>query len=129
MFWHPTATFEPLAASITVGSRTGEGNRAISSRVCPATSGKNASTNAFASAGVLNIFQLAAISALRDIFRNPQSNFSGWNSTVQVTAGTGSKRKIRPPYSPRPTPPPPAPPSDLQAPRPSGTPPDDPGRP
>ena len=73
----PTATFDPLAAAITVGSRTGEGNRAISSRVCPATSGKNASTNAFASAGVLNIFQLAAISALRDIFlKFLNANFS-----------------------------------------------------
>src|SRR5664279_1105204 len=67
MFWQPTRTLEPLAASITVGSRTGEGNRAISSRVCPATSGKKASTNALASAGVLYIFQLAAISALRGI--------------------------------------------------------------
>ncbi len=64
----PTATLEPLAASITVGSNTGEGNRAISSRVCPATSGKKASTNALASAGVLYIFQLAAISALRGMF-------------------------------------------------------------
>ena len=63
----PTATFDPLAAAITVGSSTGEGNRAISSRVWPATRGKKASTNALASAGVLNIFQLAAISALRDI--------------------------------------------------------------
>jgi hypothetical protein len=47
--------------------RNGEGNSAISSRVCPATSGKKASTNAWASAGVLYIFQLAAISALRDM--------------------------------------------------------------
>jgi prepilin-type processing-associated H-X9-DG protein len=36
--------------------------------VWPATSGKKASTKALASAGVLNIFQLAAISALRGIF-------------------------------------------------------------
>src|SRR5215469_16612507 len=67
MFWQPTATFEPLAAGITVGSRTGDGKMAISSRVCPATSGKKASTNALASAGVLYIFQLAAISFLRGI--------------------------------------------------------------
>src|ERR1039458_2003702 len=68
MFCAPTATLLPLAAAITVGSSTGEGNRAISSRVCPATSGKKASTNALASAGVLYIFQLAAIIALRGIF-------------------------------------------------------------
>src|ERR1039457_1637704 len=67
MFWQPTATLEPFAAAITVGSSTGDGNRAISSRVWPATSGKKASTNALASAGVLYIFQLAAISFLRDI--------------------------------------------------------------
>src|ERR1035441_7689664 len=68
MFCAPIATFEPLAAAISVGSSTGEGNKAISSRVCPATSGKKASTKALASAGVLYIFQLAAISALRGIF-------------------------------------------------------------
>src|ERR1700760_3152062 len=67
MFWQPTATFEPLAAAITVGSRTGDGKRAISSRVWPATRGRKASTKALASAGVLYIFQLAAISFLRDI--------------------------------------------------------------
>src|SRR4051812_29921797 len=67
MFCAPTATLEPFAASITVGSRTGDGKRAISSRVCPATMGRNASTKAFASEGVLYIFQLAAISFLRDI--------------------------------------------------------------
>src|ERR1039458_3305393 len=68
MFCAPTATLLPSAAAITVGSSTGEGKRAISSRVCPATSGKKASTNALASVGVLYIFQLAAISALRGIF-------------------------------------------------------------
>jgi len=50
-----------------VGNNTGDGNRAISSRVCPATSGKNASTNALASAGVLYIFQLA-LSMLYETF-------------------------------------------------------------
>src|ERR1700722_18635201 len=68
MFCAPTATFEPLHAAVTVGSSTGEGNSAISSRVWPATSGKKASTKALASAGFLYIFQLAAISDLRDIF-------------------------------------------------------------
>src|SRR5579872_308325 len=58
---------EPLAAAITVGNSTGEGNSAISSRLLPATSGRKASTNALASAGVLYIFQLAAISFFRDI--------------------------------------------------------------
>jgi len=68
-FCAPTATLLPLAAAITVGSRTGEGNRAISSRVCPATRGKKGIDKAFASAGVLYIFQLAAMSALRAFFR------------------------------------------------------------
>src|SRR5580692_11788572 len=68
MFCAPTATLEPLAASITVGSRTGEGNSTISSRWWPATSGRKASTKALACAGVLYIFQLAAIRALRDMF-------------------------------------------------------------
>src|SRR6266568_4337793 len=67
MFWQPTATLEALHAAVTVGSSTGDGNRASSSRVWPATRGKKASTNALASAGVLYIFQLAAISFLRDI--------------------------------------------------------------
>src|SRR3954468_12616668 len=68
MFCAPTATFEPSTAPMTVGSRTGEGNSAIWSRSWPATSGSKASTNALASAGVLYIFQLAAIRALRDMF-------------------------------------------------------------
>src|ERR1035438_7889727 len=67
MFCAPTATFEALHAAVTVGSNTGEGKRAISSRSWPATSGKKASTKALASAGVLYIFQLAAIRALRGI--------------------------------------------------------------
>ena len=88
IFCAPTATFDPLHPSTTVGSSTGEGNRAISSRVCQATSGKKASTNALASAGVLYIFQLAAISALRDIFQFPQLDFSGWISSIRVMAST-----------------------------------------
>src|ERR1700689_4936078 len=85
MFCAPTATLDPLQAGITVGSNTGEGNSAISSRVCPATSGKKASTNAVASAGVLYIFQLAAISALRAIFWFPQLNSKGLNSAHRMT--------------------------------------------
>src|SRR5208337_3126904 len=80
---------------VTVGSSTGEGNSAISSRVCPATSGKKASTNALASAGVLYIFQLAAISALRDMFRVPQFNFMGSVSEFRVTVGTAGKGRLR----------------------------------
>src|SRR5208282_1915583 len=77
MFCAPTATFDALHAAVTVGRSTGDGNSAISSRVCPATSGKKASTNAMASAGVLYIFQLAAISALRDIFQDSSTRFYG----------------------------------------------------
>src|ERR1700685_3126767 len=88
MFCAPTKTFDPLQAGITVGRSTGEGNSAISSRVCPATSGKKASTNAWASAGVLYIFQLAAISALRDMFWVPQFNFRGCVWAFRVTPGT-----------------------------------------
>ncbi len=59
----------------TVGRRTGEGNRAISSRVWPATRGKKASTKALASAGVLYIFQLAAIRLSVPLWLDPQVDF------------------------------------------------------
>src|ERR1700691_5007549 len=88
MFCAPTATLEAMHAAVTAGSSTGEGNRAISSRVCPATSGKKASTNALASAGVLYIFQFAAISALRDMINVPQLDFRGWVYTRRVMGGT-----------------------------------------
>src|SRR5512146_893455 len=97
MFCAPTATFEPLAASTTVGSSTGEGNSAISSRVWPATSGKNASTNAFASAGVLYIFQLAAISALRGIFLKSSSQFYRMDFSAQGDGGHNEMGGIRHP--------------------------------
>src|SRR5690348_938302 len=67
MFCAPTFTLDPRAPSTTAGSKTGEGKSAISSRVCEATSGRKASTKALASAGVLYIFQLAAIRAFLDI--------------------------------------------------------------
>src|SRR5580693_4855922 len=95
MFCAPMATFEPLHAAVTVGSNTGEGNSAISSRVCPAASGKKASTNALASTGVLYIFQLAAISALRDMFWVPQFNFRGW---VWAFLGTPGKTPDEDPH-------------------------------
>jgi hypothetical protein len=50
------------------GQQHGRGKQGDLVAVWPATRGKKASTKALASAGVLYIFQLAAISALRDIF-------------------------------------------------------------
>jgi hypothetical protein len=49
---------------------------AISSRVWPATRGRKASTKALASAGVLYIFQLAAMSAVRAIVMWVSSEFN-----------------------------------------------------
>src|SRR5215469_14779043 len=92
MFCAPTATLECLAASITDGSRTGEGNRAISSRVWPETRGRNASTKAFASEGVLYIFQLAAMSFLRDIVWSPQGDFIGPKLPDRVMENTGREQ-------------------------------------
>src|SRR5450432_2883319 len=65
MFCAPAATFDPVTAAMTTPSEVMEGQSTISSRSCPATSGKNALTKFCDSAGVLYIFQLAAISALR----------------------------------------------------------------
>jgi hypothetical protein len=49
-----------------------------------------------ASAGVLYIFQFAAISALRAIFsRTPYFDFMGLNPAIRVTAGTSTRLRAR----------------------------------
>src|SRR5580698_2990180 len=65
MFCPPIATLEPATAGTTALSEVSEGQRTISSRSCPLTSGRKALTYSSASAGVLYIFQFAAMSGLR----------------------------------------------------------------
>src|SRR6185437_5477618 len=77
MFCAATRTGLLRAASITVGSSTGEGHTTISVSLCLPISGANAFMKAVASSGVLYIFQLAAISILRieiPLFQGPPSD-------------------------------------------------------
>ncbi len=74
------AMFEPLAAAITVGNKTGEGNSAISSRLWPATRGRKASTNALGLGRrfVAHLPKFAAISfSLVTFVRNPHCDSIG----------------------------------------------------
>src|SRR5258708_2751830 len=61
MFCTPTATFDPRAASTAVATLVYDGHTTISSRVCPAASGRKSRKKSRVSSGVLYIFQLAAI--------------------------------------------------------------------
>src|SRR5579875_3673767 len=56
---------DPATAGMTVLREVSDGQRTISSRLCPATSGRKVCTYSAAWAGVLYIFQLAAMSGLR----------------------------------------------------------------
>ena len=64
MFWAATATGEPLAAATTAASAV-NGGATSASPAAPATPFRISSTSATASATVLYIFQLPAISFLR----------------------------------------------------------------